>query len=80
MTEIEMYIETIKAVNDEYQSVLNDLQVTLHNAYVSGEIPLYGVDLKVVLLIMHTSIKTAQKALKTRCDDLLEQIESESKK
>lgn len=77
MTEIEMYMETIKAVNNEYQSVLNDLQVTLRNAYESGEIPLYGVDLKDVLIIMHTSIMTAQKALKTRCDDLLAQIESE---
>lgn len=80
MTENEIYIETIKAVNNEYQSVLCDLEDALHNAYESGEIPLYEADLKDVLIIMHSSIMTARKALKTRCDDLLEQIESEMKK
>lgn len=77
MTEIDLYIETIKAVNNEYQRVLLNLEKTLHDAYESGEIPLYGVDLKDILIIIHGTIMTAQRALKTRCDDLLEQIESE---
>ena len=80
MREIEMYMETIKAVNNEYQNVLCDLEDALHKAYTSGEIPLYGADLKDVLIIMHTTTMTAKKALKTRCDDLLEVIESEMKK
>ena len=80
MTEIEMYIETIKAVNNDYQSVLSQLEEALRNAYESGEIPLFDADLKDILIIMHATLMTARKALKTRCDDLLEQIESEIKK
>lgn len=77
MTEIEIYTETIKAVNNEYQSVLCELEDTLLNAYESGEIPLYGVELKDIEMIMHATLMVARKALKKRCDDLLGVIESE---
>lgn len=80
MTEIEMYKETIKAVNNEYQRVLLDLEESLYIGYESGEIALYGVELKDTLRIMHVALMTARLAMKTRCDDLLEQIESEMEK
>lgn len=75
-----MYMEAIKAVNNDYQRVLVDLEKTLYNAYVSGEIPLYGAELKDIVIVTQSTLMIARKALKTRCDDLLEQIESEMEK
>ena len=80
MTEIEMYVETIKAVNNEYRRVLLDLEDKLHQGYVSGEIPLHGIELKDTIVIMHAMFMTARAELKMHCDTLLEQIEREMEK
>lgn len=80
MNQIEMYKETLKAVNNEYQRVLTQLEEELFNAYEIGEIPLRGVDLKDTERIMLSVLMTAKRLLKLHCDDLLEQIESEMEK
>lgn len=76
-----MYIETVKAVHNEYVEIIEQLEDTLHAAYKSGMIPeLVGCDTEAAISIMHATIHTTLRVLKISCDNTVEVMEEEMRK
>lgn len=72
----EMYKEIVKAVHNQYITVITRLEDILHEGYASGLI-VSNDDIVNDLIIMHTTIHTVCCALKDSCDAAIEVIESE---
>ncbi len=78
MTEIEIYIETLKAVHNDYILELRSLEETLCDAYNKGYIPLNGADKEACVSVIHATINIAIMSLKMRMDARMYEIENKS--
>lgn len=76
MFEIIMYKEIVKAVHNQYITVIRGLEDALHEGYASGLI-VSNDDIANDLSIMHATINTVCRALKDSCEVAIEVIESE---